>query len=73
MADFHTDEGWLVRSSGEYLYISRDGKPGEIIVKAECEGFVVDIWSEDKSYPDGTTSALYTDLERENDDEQGTD
>ncbi len=62
MAEFHSDEGWLVRDGGEYLYISMDGKPGEIIVKAESEGFVVDIWSNDGNHPEGTTHALYTDL-----------
>lgn len=64
--------GWHVTASddGQYLYIELDGAPGQIHVKAEDEGFVVDIWSTDSG--DGnmtynvsaaTCSALYTELE----------
>jgi hypothetical protein len=37
---------WEVKQSddNDYLYISRSGYPGEIHVKAESEGFVVDAW-----------------------------
>ena len=66
--------GWHVTASdaGQYLYIELDGAPGQIRVRAEDEGFVVDIWSTDSG--DGnmtynvsaaTCSALYTELEPE--------
>ena len=37
--------GWHVTSSddGKYLYVELDGAPGQIHIKAEDEGFVVDI------------------------------
>lgn len=40
-------KGWAVKASkdGEYLYIQRLGKPGEINIKAEDEGLLVDIWN----------------------------
>ena len=62
--------GWHVTASddGQYLYIELDGAPGQIHVKAEDEGFVVDIWTYD-GIGDTTcvasTSALYTELEPE--------
>ena len=52
----------------QYLYIERDGAPGQIHVKAESEGFVVDIWTYDGiDNPNcvATTAALYTELEPE--------
>ena len=61
-------KGWHVTASddGHYLHIELDGAPGQIHVKAEDEGFVVDVWSND-SEPKcvATTSALYTELEPE--------
>ena len=61
-------KGWLVTTSddGQYLYAERDGAPGVIQVKAEDEGFVVDIFSGD-TMPDSvaSTSATYPELEPE--------
>lgn len=63
--------GWLINDSddGQYIYLQRDGSPGQIHVKAEDEGFVVDIWADDEGtgsdYSVASTSALYTELERE--------
>ena len=63
-------QGWMVSASedGQYLYIERDGAPGQIHVKAEDEGFIMDIWTYDGiGDPEciATTSALYTELEPE--------
>ena len=60
--------GWHVAASddGQYLYIELDGAPGQIHVKAEDEGFVVDIWSDDVGPTCvASTSAFYTELEPE--------
>lgn len=60
--------GWLVDVSkdGQYIVIQRDGAPGQIHVKAEDEGFIVDIWN-DTEPPEvvATAGATYTELERE--------
>lgn len=64
-------KGWLVNTSddGQYIYLQRDGAPGQIHVKAEDEGFVVDIWADDEGtgndYSVASMSAPYTELERE--------
>lgn len=62
--------GWNINTSddGQYLYIERDGAPGQIHVKAEDEGYVVDIWTYDGcGEPEcvASTFALYTELEPE--------
>ncbi len=62
--------GWMLHTSddGRYLYIERDGAPGQIHVKAEDEGFVVDIWTYDGVGDPAcvaTTSATYIELEPE--------
>ena len=63
-------KGWHVTASddGQYLYIELDGAPGQIHIKAEDEGFIVDVWAYD-GIGDPTcvasTSALYTELEPE--------
>lgn len=58
--------GWEVTASecGQYLYLSLDGSPGQIHVKAESEGFIVDIWSDDDT-PEvyGSAHAFYSELE----------
>ncbi len=60
--------GWKVTAppDGQYLYIERDGAPGQIHLKAEDEGFVIDLWSDDTE-PNcvSSTSALFTELEKE--------
>jgi hypothetical protein len=61
-------KGWLVNASddGRYLYIERDNCAGQIHVKADDEGYVVDLYN-DNLDPDCCASvyALYTELERE--------
>jgi len=58
--------GWLVNNSvdDKYVYIQLDGSPGQITVKSEAEGFVVDIWSDDLEVV-ATAAAMYTELEAE--------
>ena len=48
---------------GQYLHIQLDGSPGYITIKAEDEGFLVDIWPDEGNESVGSTSALYTELE----------
>lgn len=57
---------WSVKQSddNDYLYISRSGYPGEIHVKAEAEGFVVDAWqSGNDSESVATMAVMSADLE----------
>jgi len=61
-------KGWLVNASddGKYLYIQRDGAPGQVHVKAEDEGIVVDLYNDDLDTECcASTYALWTELERE--------
>lgn len=57
-------KGWHIHTSecGCYLYVSLGGKPGELHIKADGEGFVVDIWSDVDDVIAGT-SASYSELE----------
>ena len=59
--------GWMIYASddGQYLCVTLDGSPGSIAIKAEDEGFVVDIWADDGVESIASTSALYTELEPE--------
>jgi len=61
--------GWKVTSggdNGQYLYIERDGAPGTVHIKADDEGFSIDVWSADNT-PEivASTCAEYTALEPE--------
>ena len=61
--------GWKVTTggdSGQYLYIERDGAPGTIHIKADDEGFVLDVWTADTT-PEiaASTCVEYTHLEPE--------
>jgi len=64
----HNIGGWCVSVSdcGKYLYVERSSAPGQVHIKAESEGFVVDIWSSDNE-PEcrATTAATYSELEPE--------
>lgn len=61
----HTDNGWSINDAGDgYLFIARLGRPGEIVIKAEDEGYVIDVYPEgDPGGPDSTLSVFYSDLE----------
>lgn len=58
--------GWEIAFNNEEpnrVYLRRDGKPGDIHIKAEYEGFIVDIWPDgDPPAPDAGCFALYQDL-----------
>lgn len=61
-------KGWLISTSddGAYLYIERGSEPGQIHIKVEEEGFVVDIWSNgDDAQCVASAWATYTDLEED--------
>lgn len=61
-------EGWNITSSddGRYLYITLDGSPGMLHVKAEDEGFVADFWTDDTTpVCVASTAASYCELEPE--------
>ena len=59
---------WTIGLSkcGNYIYIKRDGLPGEVHVKSETEGYVVDIWRDGSLVTDpeveATCAAMYVDL-----------
>lgn len=57
--------GWKCEQYGQYLRVELDGSPGYITLKADDEGFVVDIWPDEGNDSAGSTSALYTELEPE--------
>jgi hypothetical protein len=44
---------WNVEVSpeGQYLYIDHEDHPGDIHIKADIDGFVVDVWDSDKHAP----------------------
>ncbi len=61
-----TLKDWIVSTSdcGQYIYIFRENRPGTIQIKAEDEGFVVDIYDDqDDSTSQATTCCFYADLE----------
>ena len=60
--------GWLITASADskYLYVQRDGCPGQIHVEAADWGFAVDIWSDyDAPIVCSSAAASYSDLEPE--------
>jgi hypothetical protein len=63
----------VVSAEGDYLYIHRDDRPGAINVKADDEGFVVDVWDSDSANSVATCAAFYNDLDSnlERDDKAG--
>lgn len=63
----HLVGGWKVSTddTGQYLYVERDGAPGQIHIKAEDEGFVVDLWDSKLENCTASAAATYTELEPE--------
>lgn len=61
--------GWRISVSdgGNYVYVCKDGRPGDIHIKAEGEGFVVDIINETNGADEvvASTYALYTELDED--------
>ncbi|CAB4121844.1 hypothetical protein UFOVP26_35 [uncultured Caudovirales phage] len=64
----YVGNGWTIQSyDGQYLYVVKEGKPGIIQIKADDEGFVVDIFTQvaehDGSDPVASACAEYSELE----------
>jgi hypothetical protein len=57
-------KNWTVKESdcGQYLYVFCNGKAGQIVIKAESEGFVADIF-DDADESVATAYAFYNELE----------
>lgn len=55
---------FTIQQNGEYLYITLEGQEGQIVIKAESDGFVVDIFN-DQGESVASTYALYNELEGE--------
>lgn len=47
---------------GQYAYLKREGQPGEVHIKAESEGLVVDVWNEGVTEVVDTMAIPYEDL-----------
>lgn len=54
---------WKVSTYDNYIRITCEGKPGYITIKAESEGFVVDIWPDVGNDSDASCYSFYQDLE----------
>lgn len=60
--------GWMITVSPcrQYLYVTRDGAPGMVQIKAEDEGFVVDLLCDDATQESvATCCATWAELEPE--------
>lgn len=60
----HVGEGWSVQTyQDNYLYIRKAGKPGEIQLKADDDGYAIDVYennnAETGNDPVATTYATY--------------
>lgn len=55
---------WVIEFSDEpgRVYISNDKHPGNIHIKAEVEGYIVDIWRDSYEEVESGAFALYSDL-----------
>lgn len=61
-ADVEFGNWRIYLDSPERLYIRHKDHPGDISVKADDEGYVVDIYPDGESECDSTTYAFYNDL-----------
>lgn len=60
--------GWIVEipdddTNGDYVYVSREDRPGNVHIKAESEGWVCDLWPESYEATHSTLCGLYADLD----------
>lgn len=64
---------WRLSAAGENLYICCTGKPGDIHIKAEHEGFIVDVLDDELDEVKATLAVEYVELvpEKEPLDEDG--
>ncbi len=62
-AQRHLDtNNWSCRPDGQYAYVSYEGRPGFIQIKAEDDRFIVDVFDEWHDHV-ATTFATYGELE----------
>ena len=54
---------WTVDYDDEYLQVSFDGKPGYIVIKADDDGFIVEVFPNVGNGPVASCWAGYHDLE----------
>lgn len=69
-----THQGWEVLFSSDEpnrLYVTHEDHPGSIHIKADDEGFVVDVWPDSHEQVLATCAALYSDLEGTGDEDEG--
>lgn len=69
-----THLGWEVIFSEDEpnrLYVTHEDHPGSIHIKADDEGFVVDVWPDSHEQVLATCAALYSDLEVKGDEDEG--
>ena len=60
-------KNWVVQTANtdeKYLYVWHKGRNGQIVIKAEDEGYVVDIYDADDELV-SSTYAMYNELEVE--------
>lgn len=63
----------LLRSPcGDYLYVTHEQHPGSIHIKADIEGYVVDVWDDSLPEPSvvATLAAQYSDLRADPEEEE---
>lgn len=70
--------GWIVEipdnaEAGDYVYVSREDRPGAIHIKAESEGWVADLWPQSYIEPLSSLCGLYSDLDDLGDEGDGAD
>lgn len=60
-----SDKNWHVQTSecGQYLHVTRPGKPGMVNIKSEDEGIVVDIYDDATEEPIATACATDQEME----------
>ena len=56
---------WVIKHDGPYLWIEYEGRPGYIVIKADDEGFVADIFPDVGNDPDASMWSTYSDLDNQ--------
>lgn len=54
---------WTTIPDDEYLHVEFDGKPGYINIKADDDGFIIEVFPDVGDDPVATALACYNDLE----------
>lgn len=53
---------WRFQVSAGMAYVHHADKPGDIHIKADCEGFVVDVWNDEVEDVKATLAVPYDEL-----------